>query len=145
MREKVHLRFRVALMAAVNAALMAMLIGIAHATAPVPLPVYSNAIPITTSSQPWHGGPMAAPVDAELKPHDYREQEYFISGSWEDRPYRTIVLVRQPADPRKFSGLVVVEPVHMEGVTAMWMTYHETLMNGGHGWVAVASQRSSAQ
>jgi hypothetical protein len=118
---------------------------IGYAVVPVPLPAYSDAIPITAQSQPWHGGPMAGPVDAELKPHNYVEQEYFISGAWEGRPYRTTVLVRQPSDPRRFSGLVVVEPVHMEGVTAMWMTYHETIMDGGHGWVGIASQKSSAE
>jgi len=75
-----------------------------------------------------------------LIPYGYTEEEYFVSGTVDGKPYKTSLLVRKPKDPAKFSGLVAVETVHAQGAVPLWGS-HEVWMTGGHGWVAVASQR----
>jgi hypothetical protein len=61
------------------------------------------------------------------------------------KPYRTSVLVRKPKDMKRFSGLVGVETIHAAGAIPFWGTGREVWAPGGHGWVAVASQRSALE
>jgi Alpha/beta hydrolase domain len=46
---------------------------------------------------------------------NYVTQEYFVSGVADGSPYATRIVVRRPAVPQKFSGLVVAEPMHFSG------------------------------
>jgi hypothetical protein len=46
---------------------------------------------------------------------NYLTEEYFVSGIAEGSPYETRIVVRRPAVPQKFSGLVVAEPMHFSG------------------------------
>jgi hypothetical protein len=71
----------------------------------------------------------------------YVEQEYFVSGRIGGRPYRTTLLVRRPADPKRFSGVVLVEPVHIGGYSALW-AFSDVITSGGHGYVLVGAQRA---
>lgn len=45
----------------------------------------------------------------------YVTEEYFVSGIADGSPYETRIVVRRPARPEKFSGLVVAEPMHFSG------------------------------
>jgi hypothetical protein len=58
-------------------------------------------------------------------------------------PYRTRIVVRQPADNARFSGTVVVEWLNVSGGVDSdpgWMTTHEELMRRGDAWVGVTTQ-----
>jgi hypothetical protein len=46
---------------------------------------------------------------------NYVTEEYFVSGVAAGSPYETRIVVRRPAVPQKFSGLVVAEPMHFSG------------------------------
>jgi hypothetical protein len=59
-------------------------------------------------------------------------------------PYRTRVLVRQPADPEKFSGTVVVEWLNVSGgvdANPDWVSFSEEIARRGDAWVGVSAQR----
>jgi hypothetical protein len=129
---------------AAGAAVVAALPLPAHAAAGGPVAAIRGPIPTGAGNQPYRGAneqPVAGPglpIPA-LIPFGYVEEEYFVSGMADGKPYTTSMLVRKPSDPRKFSGLVAVETIHAQGAIPMW-GQKRTWMGGGHGWVGVASQ-----
>jgi hypothetical protein len=70
-------------------------------------------------------------------------------GRWRFLPdataaYRTRVLVRRPADPKKFSGTVVVEWLNVSGgvdADPDWVSLREEIVRAGDAWVGVSAQR----
>ncbi len=59
-------------------------------------------------------------------------------------PYRTRVLVRQPADPEKFSGTVILEWLNVSGgvdANPDWVSLREEIVRRGDVWVGVSAQR----
>lgn len=72
------------------------------------------------------------PADEDLDRFKYIVKEYFVSGIAQGRPYTTRVLVRRPADMRKFSGIVVAEPMHFTGNSWMFHFLHTYVMAQGH-------------
>ena len=103
----------------------------------------------------------AIPVD--LKRAGYVQREYAASGTatsynattaltsdgnWtfepgDSAPYRTRVLVRRPADPKRFSGNVIVEWLNVSGgvdADPEWATTHEEMIRRGDAWVGVSAQ-----
>jgi hypothetical protein len=80
-----------------------------------------------------------------LRQHGYVEEEYFVSGIVEGEAYVTSALVRKPKDSAAFSGLVVLEPVHVQGPVSLWVFSQQAIVEGGHAWVAVGSQRGAVE
>lgn len=99
----------------------------------------------------------ATPMD--LAQAGYVEEEYFIAGTatrYEipaapgelktlgSMPYRTRIVVRKPRDPRRFSGVVVID---WQNVTAgydadlEWAQAGEFFMRSGWAWVGASVQR----
>ena len=72
----------------------------------------------------------------------YLEEEWFASGVVDGRRYATALTVRRPRDPGRFSGTVVVEPVHAATAAPVWIYTSLSQMRAGHGWAAVCSQKS---
>src|SRR5579862_5405425 len=87
-------------------------------SAPIPAATIAGPIPITAQSgEPFRGlneQPVAGPglLLPVLQPYGYIEEEYFVSGSVDGKPYTTVLLVRKPKDANKFSGVVAVETLH---------------------------------
>ncbi len=79
---------------------------------------------------------------ATIDEFDYVEEEWFASGKAEGHPYTTSLTVRRPRDPGRFSGVVVVEPVHAASAAPIWIYTSSYQMRSGHGWVAACSQKS---
>jgi 3-hydroxyisobutyrate dehydrogenase-like beta-hydroxyacid dehydrogenase len=74
---------------------------------------------------------------------DYVEEEWFASGEAEGHPYATSVFVRRPRDASRFSGTVMVEPVHAMSAAPVWQYVAPYMMRAGHGFAAVCSQKSA--
>lgn len=55
-----------------------------------------------------------------LSNFNYVENEYFVSGTANGRPYKTRVVVRRPIDNTRFNGLVLAEPMHPSGSAHMF-------------------------
>jgi hypothetical protein len=117
---------------------------------PITAPHIAGPITITTQSgepfrglneQPVAGPGLPLPV---LQPYGYIEEEYFVSGTVDGKPYTTSLLVRKPKDATKFSGVVAVETLHAQGAIPFW-GLRDVLMPGGHGWVMVVSQRPALE
>jgi hypothetical protein len=63
--------------------------------------------------------------------YKYEAKEYFISGTAQGQPYKTRIVVRKPISNSKFSGLVLIEPMHPSGSAHMFeMTSIYTMMSG---------------
>jgi len=127
---------------------------------PVPGPAADLSQELTGGNGPFIG--TAIPVD--LQQAGYVQHEYAAAGTatsykaagslsgdgrWRfepdgTAPYRTRVLVRQPADAARFSGTVVVEWLNVSGgvdADPEWATLHEEIIRAGHVWVGVSAQR----
>ena len=118
--------------------------------------------PTTTGTR----GFAATPSVVDLKAVGYVEEEFFIEGTarafkpdgvwgidgkWpvleaSSADYKTRILVRRPIDPRKFSGVVVVEWFNVTSNIDIDVDYHflhEELLRSGHAWVGVTAQAIS--
>src|SRR6516165_12278056 len=77
-----------------------------------------------------------------LEDDDYVEEEWFASGTVDGHSYSTALTVRFPRDGTRFSGTVIVEPVHAASAAPIWIYTSTYQMRAGHGWAAVCSQKS---
>ncbi len=132
--------------------LFALIIGASQAIAQnaVPLKI-TGPIAVTAKSGDSYRGSNEQPVAGpglpvpDLVSVGYVQEEYFISGSVDGQPFATSLLVRKPKDMKRFSGLVGVETIHAAGAIPFWGVGREVWASGGHGWIAVASQRAALE
>lgn len=135
---------------AVGTAAMAATPHLLAASPSIAIPRVEGPLPVTPKTdEPYRGEneqPVAGPglPPPVLIPYGYVEEEYFLTGDVEGKPYKVSMLVRKPSDPRKFSGLVAVETIHAAGAIPFWGN-KEVWLTGGHGWVAVSSQLSAME
>ncbi|HAG93292.1 MAG TPA: hypothetical protein DCL78_04165, partial [Gammaproteobacteria bacterium] len=100
----------------------------------------------------------------DLSQYGYVEREFQMSGTanlydadgrwrsdglWNttiaqaDVPYATRLLVRRPADPQQFNGIVVVEWLNNTAfmdVDVIWAQSHDELLREGYAWIGVSAQ-----
>lgn len=113
--------------------------------------------PLTTQGEGAAFGAAARQnVPFDLAAAGYVEEEFLLSGQarvmdWPERageapvvlaqgPYVTRVLVRRPADRRRFSGTVIVEPFNPSAsvdLPIMWAQSHRQFIADGMAWVGV--------
>jgi hypothetical protein len=109
------------------------------------IPRVPTAVPLPALSAPVKGpGPAfdSAPSLAQgldLKHFRYETTEYFVSGTAAGKPYTTRVVVRQPADHSRFSGIVLAESMHVSGAAHMFEFTSGYLMNSGHAAVEIVT------
>jgi len=102
----------------------------------VTLPMVTG--PITGPGAPYESVQSLAPGKglAEFK---YEAKEYFITGTANGQPYKTRIVVRKPASNSKFSGLVLVEPMHPSGSAHMFEMTSIYTMSSGHAAVDISA------
>src|SRR5262245_24528675 len=101
-----------------------------HYAIAIPLIIATLAAPVAaaTVSTPTISGPIAGPGMMYPNPaisivpgattvesFPYVTEEYFVSGSVNDAPYTTRIIVRRPKDVGSYSGVVVAEALHAGG------------------------------
>ena len=146
------------------AALLAIIA--AAATAAVPTPTVTGPIPSDLAASPRNHTFFA--TDLDLKSRGYVEEEFFFSGHANSydatfsggigarptasptasivssgNPYTTRMVVRRPAHPHRFNGVVVVEWMNATSnydVEALWFRAHEFLLRDGYAWVGITAQ-----
>jgi hypothetical protein len=107
------------------------------------IPKVPTAVALPTLSAPVTGpGPMFDSAPSQMKGLDpthfhYKTTEYFVSGTADGKPYTTRVVVRQPAEDGKFSGLVLAESMHSSGAAHAFEFTAAYLMSSGHAAVEV--------
>jgi hypothetical protein len=102
----------------------------------VQLPSVSG--PITGPGPMYESTPSLAPGKG-LANFKYEATEYFISGTANGQPYKTRLVVRKPSNNSKFSGLVLVEPMHPSGSAHMFEFTSIYSMSSGHAAVEVVA------
>jgi hypothetical protein len=75
---------------------------------------------------------MALPAGDDMAHFAYEAAEYFVSGTANDQPYTTRIVIRKPVDPARFSGLVLAESMHPSGNAWMFHFTHRYSMSEGH-------------
>jgi hypothetical protein len=123
-----------------------LVLGIAVAQAPQQATLPSNpaaatmpAFKAVTGPGAMHPGLQRLPTDEDLTRFKYVVKEYFLSGVAQGQPYTTRILVRRPADAKKFSGIVVAEPMHPTGNSWMFHFLHTYVMTQGHVSVEITT------
>ena len=139
----------------------------ADTTSPGARPDASTSVPSPAVTGPITGGDRgqawgALPV-GDLSKAGYTEAEYFYAGSatafgevgtwtgdgaWTSRPttkadYKVRMLVRRPADARRFNGIVVVEWLNVSAQSEAavdFMQMREELLREGYVWVGLGVQ-----
>ena len=105
-----------------------------------------------------HNYPFFA-TNHDLATRGYVEEEFFIQGVANryntpaqttgtmidgDHPYKTRIVVRRPADAKRFNGTVLVEWVNVtNGFDAenVWFFSWEHILRAGYAWVGVSAQQ----
>lgn len=90
-------------------------------------------------------GPAFVSDDSQWPGYDkahfnYETNEYLLSGTAAGAPYTTRLVIRQPADDRRFSGLVIAESMHPVGKAHGFQYNSVYLMDAGHIEVEVTTQ-----
>src|ERR1043165_3833791 len=97
-----------------------------------------NAAPVPALRGPIEGpgamypGLREFPKGTDLTDFNYAVKEYFVSGTAAGKPYTTRIVVREPKDLKKFSGIVVSEIMHSSGNSWMFFNTHLYMMSEGH-------------
>ena len=124
--------------------LLATLLSISSFAATPPIPKVTTAPAITQSNPIW----MASQLP--LSRWGYIEEEFFIEGNaniykaltapaeiTSTVPYKTRILVRRPADTRRYSGNIVLEPIHPGRTVPALATTFRWIYGNGDVWVGV--------
>ena len=126
-------------------ALLALPVAAAQADTGAPVVATPEVSGPVAAGQP--GDPSRAyPFDASLvpvAPFGYTESEYLFSGTTSVGPYTSRMLVRRPADPRRFSGRVIVEWANVSNhldADLLWIQSAEHIMRSGDAYVLVSAQ-----
>jgi hypothetical protein len=82
---------------------------------------------------------MPLPAGDDMAHFRYEAKEYFLSGTANGAPYTTRMVVRKPADDRRFSGIVMAESMHPSGNAWMFHFTHTYTMAGGHIGVEIVT------
>jgi len=121
--------------------LLAVLLGMGSALAEVP-PMPSFEGPITTGGDMYPGLRPEAPGTTAAD-FGYATDEYFVSGTASNQPYKTRILVRHPLPPERFSGIVVTESMHSNGFAVTFEPARKYFFMRGHVHVEIAAQQSN--
>jgi hypothetical protein len=105
--------------------------------------------PLPTVEVPSGPGPVWSGLRPALTPggepgdFGYVTEEYFVSGTANNQPYKTRILVRRPADPERFSGIVVAESMHSNGFAVTFQPAMKSVLLRGHVHVEIAAQQGN--
>lgn len=100
-------------------------------------------IPAELRRSPDDGSAMFAPYGTPLTDDDYVQEEWIATGTEDGHPYATTICVRRPRDAARFSGTVIVEPLHVHGIAPIWMYTAPYLQRSGHAWVEITAQKTT--
>ena len=110
----------------------------ANGLSPTAVLLPSLSAPVTGPGLAFDSAPSLA-RGLDLEHFRYVTTEYFVSGAAAGKPYTTRVVVRQPADQRRFSGLVLAESMHGSGAAHMFEFTSGYLMDSGHAAVEIVT------
>jgi len=110
-----------------------------------PTPVPSAGVPLPSISGPiasagtMYPDPVISVVPGSPQVEDfaYLTEEYFVSGTANDAPYTTRIIVRRPKDPAQFSGVAVAEALHAGGRSLIFEWSRVSILTRHHLFVEI--------
>lgn len=123
----------------------------AQGTPGTSIPTVTGPIPVTPDSYPLMASAKLQTL-VDLPKLGYVEEELFVSGranvyDWAAdgtlsvktpaAPYTTRIMLRRPADPRRFSGNVIIEIGNVGrgyDFSFTWGVWHDSFMENGDAW-----------
>jgi hypothetical protein len=108
----------------------------APATNVPPVPAISGAI---TGPAKMYPDPAVSvvPGSPQVEDYPYFTEEYFVTGTANDAPYATRIIVRRPKDPSTFSGTVVAEALHAGGRSLIFEWSRVSILTRDHMFVEI--------
>jgi hypothetical protein len=120
---------------ALGVVLTLLIIGHARA-ATVATPTVSA--PITGPGMMYPNPPVSiVPGATTVEDFPYVTEEYFVSGTVNNAPYTTRIIVRRPKDPSAFSGVVVSEALHAGGRSLIFEWSRVSILTRRHMFVEI--------
>lgn len=107
---------------------------------PAPVAVPLPEIRLNTGSGPAFDSATAQWPGYDMAHYRYETNEYLIAGTAAGAPYLTRLVVRQPEDAARFSGLVVAEAMHPAGQAHAFQHHSVYVMDAGHITVEITTQ-----
>jgi hypothetical protein len=100
--------------------------------------------PATLTPAPSNGEPFvpSGGYRGSIEQFGYLEEEWFATSEVDGHPYTTSIFVRRPRDKSRFSGTVVVEPLHAASAAPIFIYTAPYIMRSGHAWACVCSQKA---
>jgi catechol 2,3-dioxygenase-like lactoylglutathione lyase family enzyme len=77
------------------------------------------------------------PAAAQVESFPYLTEEYFVTGTANDAPYTTRIIVRRPREPSQFSGTVVAEALHAGGRSLIFEWSRVSILTRRHLFVEI--------
>jgi hypothetical protein len=116
----------------------------APAAAPIEIPdpivaSIPSVKPITGAGKVYNSSAAQWP-GFDVEHFDYEINEYMISGTADGEPYTTRLVIRQPSDDSKFTGMVIAEAMHPAGAAHAFEYNSVYIMDSGHITVEVVTQ-----
>jgi hypothetical protein len=110
-----------------------------------PAPSSADVAPIPSIVGPISGparmypDPVVSVVPGSPRVEDfaYLTEEYFVSGTANDAPYTTRIIVRRPVDPARFSGVAVAEALHAGGRSLIFEWSRVSILTRRHLFVEI--------
>src|SRR5687767_8396155 len=105
----------------------------------------SNVPPVPAISGPVAGparmypdpAVSVVPGAARVEDFPYLTEEYFVTGTANDAPYGTRIIVRRPKDPSQFSGTVAAEALHAGGRSLIFEWSRVSILTRRHLFVEI--------
>jgi hypothetical protein len=109
---------------------------VAVGSAQAPLPNISGPVAGPAKMYP-DPAVSVVPGAAQVEDFPYLTEEYFVSGTANDAPYTTRIVVRRPKDPAQFSGTVVAEALHAGGRSLVFEWSRVSILTRRHLFVEI--------
>ena len=101
-----------------------------------PVPAISG--PVTGPARMYPDPPVSVvPGAARVEDFPYLTEEYFVTGTANDAPYATRIIVRRPKDRSQFSGTVVAEALHAGGRSLIFEWSRVSILTRRHLFVEI--------
>jgi catechol 2,3-dioxygenase-like lactoylglutathione lyase family enzyme len=77
------------------------------------------------------------PTAPQVESFPYLTEEYFVTGTANDAPYTTRIIVRRPKEPSQFGGTVVAEALHAGGRSLIFEWSRVSILTRRHLFVEI--------
>src|SRR5688500_18372332 len=119
-------------------ALIILIASAVHSAIAATPPVPSISGPVASPGLMYPDPPISiVPGAVRVEDFPYVTEEYFVSGTIGDAPYRTRIIVRRPASVSAFSGTVVAEALHAGGRSLIFEWSRQSILTRSHMFVEI--------